>query len=91
MVDYASIEETRRLIRKGRKSDQRFKSLKGCLGSLVKYALVNLIKGWLFMLAIDMAHNHWWYEVPTIGYWWACLIMGLMPNIGYQVSSSEKS
>ena len=40
-------------------------------------ALFALLNGWLLMTLVDVIHNHWTPEVPTIGYWWAVLVMWL--------------
>lgn len=86
-VDYAEVY---RLAKKGRKAEQRGKALAGCLESLVTSVLMTLLKGFLFMVAIGVAHAHWWPAIPTIGFWWSVLFMALLPSFG-STSSKSKS
>ncbi|GAA0738543.1 hypothetical protein Drose_04455 [Dactylosporangium roseum] len=86
-IDYA---EAARLIRKGRKSEQRGKALQGCITGLITFALLSLLKGWLFMLFLDVAHAHWWPAIPTIGYWWSVLLMVLLPSLGSSSSTKRE-
>lgn len=85
-VDYAEVY---RLAKKGRKAEQRGKAIKALLGSLALGAVTALIKGWLFMLAVGVAHAHWVSGLPTIGFWWAVLFMWLMPSIGGRPSTKK--
>lgn len=87
-IDYA---EAARLIRKGRASEKRGKALKGCLGLLVKKISADLMVGWMFMLAVGVAHHEWWPLVPTIGYWWAVLIVLLTRGLFGYGSTSKKA
>jgi len=41
-------------------------------------AVTALAAGWLFMLAVGIAHHEWLPQLPTIGYWWAVLIVSLL-------------
>ena len=36
------------------------------------------LAGWLFMLAVGMAHHEWVPPLPTIGFWWAYLLVLLI-------------
>lgn len=83
-IDYA---EAARLIRKGRRAEQRGKAMEGCVTRLITAVFLAFLKGWLFMLAIGIAHAHWWHAIPTIGYWWSVAFMAVMPSLG---SSSTK-
>lgn len=74
-------DEIIRLIRKGRRAEEIGKVAKGCVSSLVTALLVDLLQGWLLMLAIGIAHDHWWPAIPTIGYWWAFLIVLVTPSL----------
>lgn len=37
------------------------------------------LRGWFLMLTVAVAHAHWWPAIPTVGYWWAVLIMAILP------------
>lgn len=84
-IDYA---EAARLIRKGRRAEKRGKAMAGCIEGLITSVLLTFLKGWLFMLAIGIAHAHWWHSIPTIGFWWSVLFMAVLPSFG---STSTKS
>ncbi len=81
-VDYAEVY---RLAKKGRKAEQRGKALEGCFTALIG----ELLKGWLFMLAIGVAHAHWWPAIPTIGFWWSLLFVWLLPSFGGSPTRSK--
>jgi hypothetical protein len=83
-IDYA---QAARLIKKGRRAEQRGKALEGCITSLITSVLTIFLKGWLFMLAVGIAHEHWVHRLPTIGFWWSVLLMAVLPSFG---SSSTK-
>lgn len=38
------------------------------------------LQPWFFMLAVGVIHAEWWPAVPTIGYWWAWVILWLLNN-----------
>lgn len=74
--------EAARLIRRGRQAEQRATALKGCVTGLISSLLMSLLKGWLFMLAVGVAHAHWLPNLPTIGFWWSVLFIALLPSLG---------
>lgn len=78
-IDYA---EAARLIKKGRRAEQRGKAVNGCLTALGTSVITGFLKGWLFMLAVGIAHAHWVHGLPTIGFWWSVLLMWVMPSLG---------
>jgi hypothetical protein len=86
-INYA---DAARLIRKGRRAELRGAAAKGCIGGLVVGALNTLLKGWLLMLAVAVMHDHWVPALPTIGYWWAVLVMCLLPSLGATPSTKDK-
>lgn len=53
----------------------------GCIAWLVSIpvnAVLALFGGWMLMLAVSVAHDHWVPALPTIGYWWAALLVWLL-------------
>jgi hypothetical protein len=58
------------------------------IGSLVVSALASLLGGWMFMLAIGVAHHEWLPGLPTIGYWWAALLTWLIRSAALTAPSS---
>ena len=65
------------------------KFLGGLLKAIVTSALASLLGGWFLMLAVGVAHDHWISRLPTLGYWWAVLIYGLLPALGGSRSSKD--
>jgi hypothetical protein len=84
-INYA---EAYRLIQRGRRSERRAAALGKFVQGIIVSAMLTFLKGWLFMLAVGVAHAHWWHTIPTIGFWWAVLFMAVMPSLG---STSSKS
>lgn len=85
-IDYA---EVLRLAKKGRKAEQRGAAAKGCFTALITAVALALLRGWMFMLALGIAHNHWWPAIPTIGYWWSVLLLVAVPFGGTTSSKKE--
>lgn len=45
---------------------------------ILYHVLMIFIGGFEFMLAVGIIHHEWLPQLPTIGYWWAVLIVGLL-------------
>ena len=50
------------------------------VGQLV-LALGALSGGFMLMLAVGVAHAEWIRQLPTIGYWWAVLLVYLLRGV----------
>jgi hypothetical protein len=87
-LDYAEVV---RLIRKGRTAEKRGKAVSGCITALIVSYLGALFDGWLLMLAVGIAHAVWWPDVPTIGYWWAVLMVALLRGVFSPVGPVRKN
>jgi Na+-driven multidrug efflux pump len=59
------------------------------IGSLIVSAVVSLLGGWMFMLAVGVAHHEWLPGLPTVGYWWAVLITWLIRSAALTAPSSD--
>lgn len=67
------MSEAVRLIKLGRRAEQRGKVLKGCLKAAFDYVAFTIALRALFLMwAVDVADGVW--HVGTIGYWSACLL-----------------
>lgn len=66
-----------RLVRRGKLSEKRGKALRGFLAIVSLKVARDLMTGWLVMLAVGVARAEWTPALPTIGYWWAALLVAL--------------
>lgn len=41
-------------------------------------SLLSFYGAWMFMLAVGVIHHEWIPACPTIGFWWALLLCGLI-------------
>lgn len=87
-VDYTEVI---RLAKKGRKAEERSKAAWGCVGAMFMAQLTNLYLGWMFMLAVGIAHAEWIPALPTIGYWWSVLLVVMTRGLFAASSSKSKS
>jgi hypothetical protein len=74
-IDYAEVI---RLAGKGRRAEQRGKTFKGCLTLLLQKAFADGVAAWMFMLGVGVAHAEWIHQLPTLGFWWALLLVVLI-------------
>jgi hypothetical protein len=58
-------------------------------GALLTGALVALTNGLFFMLGVGVMHDHWWPQIPTIGYWWAVLTVMLLRGVFSRTPASK--
>lgn len=72
------------VIRRDRARRSRWRKFGTFLSKLFTALLTGfmsaLVGGWMLMLAVAVAHDHWIPQLPTIGYWWAVLIFFLLPT-----------
>lgn len=74
----SNMAEVIRLAQMGKRAEKRGKALKGCLSALLLKASSDLMAGWFLMLAVGIAHAEWLPMLPTIGFWWAVLLVVLL-------------
>jgi len=77
-IDYA---EAARLIRKGRRAEQRGKALEGCITGLITTTIAALSGGFYLMISVGIIHRDWIHALPTIGYWRAVLLVFLLRGV----------
>lgn len=51
------------------------------IAAQIGYVLGALSNGFMLMLAVGVAHAEWIPQLPTIGYWWACLLVYLLHGV----------
>jgi hypothetical protein len=87
-----TMDEAARLIRLGRKAEQRGKAIKGCLTAALKYFGITIaMRAWFLMLALGVIHAEVLPAVQPIGYWWACLLTFLLTTFLPPIHSRTKS
>jgi hypothetical protein len=72
-----NYNEAARLIRMGRRAEKRGKAVQGFVAWLLAKVANDALTGWMLMLAVGVAHADWIHKLPTIGYWWAVLLVAL--------------
>lgn len=82
--------EVLRLAQRGRRAEARGKTLARIAENLVLGFLMALLRGWLFMLAVGVAHAEWLPALPTIGYGTSVLIVALLPYGGRSGTKDER-
>jgi hypothetical protein len=76
LIDIIRRDRSRRTRR------QKFgKAVANIAQTLLTGVLIALLNGLWFMLGVGVIHDHWWPEVPTVGYWWAVLIVALLRGV----------
>lgn len=88
-IDYAEVY---RLAKKGRQAEQRGNTFKGCLTVMLQKAMADGIAGWMLMLAVGVARAEWIRQLPTLGFWWALLLVVLArPLFGGYARANKKN
>ena len=78
------------IIRRDRRRRSRGKAFGKFVTALVGSWLTNLLAGLWLMLAVGIIHHEWIRQCPTIGYWWAVLLVGLLrPALSTATGSKE--
>lgn len=62
--------------------------LAAIISSLFVGALASMLGGWMFMLAVGIAHHEWLPGLPAVGYWWAVLLTWLIRSAALTAPSS---
>lgn len=73
----SDMAEVIRLAKLGHRAEKRSKAAQGCATWLLVSTLDALLGGWMLMLAVGIAHAEWIPALPTIGYWWAVVLVAL--------------
>lgn len=60
------------------------------LVGLLVLVLTSMVFGLFLMLAVGVVHHEWVPSCPTIGYWWACLLAGLIRATLYQLPERDR-
>lgn len=80
------ISEIDRILKAEKRRQKRRKFLVRLVSNYIITALSALLNGWMFMLAIGVIHAEWLRQLPTIGYWWAVLVVYLLSGVFSRVT-----
>lgn len=78
MTTMLNREELVDLVRRGKRAKERGAAVRRVVTRLLAASMITLIGGWELMLAVGLAHAEWVPALPTIGYWWAVLLILLL-------------
>lgn len=81
-VDFAALD---RALNRRRRSQKRLNWLTALLTNL---ALLP-VGAWYVMLAVGIAHHEWLPMLPTLGYWWALILVVLLRSAFATVSPRD--
>jgi hypothetical protein len=76
-----NYSEVVRLVKLGRRAEQRGKAIQGCITALLTSIIAAFFSGWMFMLGVAVLSAHWWSALPTIGYWWSVVAVALLRGV----------
>lgn len=79
-----------KLIRAENKRQARRKAYGRFIQSLITSALITLSHGWLFMLAVGIAHAEWVPALPPIGYGWALVLVALLRGVFSPITKTKE-
>jgi hypothetical protein len=77
------------MVRRDRSRRARRRSFGDFVSAMFVAAVVNLVAGFWFMLAVGVIHHEWSRSCPTIGYWCSVLLVSLLRGAFGQASSSK--
>lgn len=78
MTTMLNREEIVDLVRRGKRAKARGRAAQKIATGLLTSALFALAGGFELMIAVGIAHAEWIRSLPTIGYWWAVLLVTLL-------------
>lgn len=83
------------VVRRDQTRRERRKKIRTATGKAAQFlilaAVMWALRAWVFMLAVAVIHDHWLPNVPTLGFWWAGLIIWLIRGALEQTSKSKKT
>jgi hypothetical protein len=89
MTATISRDDLKDLVRRGRRSRRRSQVIQKIVTVLLVSAGSALLGGWELMLAVGVIHAEWIRQLPTVGYWWAVLVVYLLRGI-FSIPSYSK-
>lgn len=77
----STATEIAALIREKRRREKRRETASFIVARLLFRITSSFLDGWFLMLAVGIAHAYWIPQLPTIGYWWAVVIVALLSGV----------
>lgn len=86
MIPNAKIVD---LLRADTRRRKRRATLADLITAYITSAILALVNGWFLMLAVGVARDEWLTNLPTVGYWWAVLLVYLLQGVFSRVPPSK--
>ena len=71
------------------RSEKLKRALRRLGKTAIEWALTALLRGWLLMLAVGVAHHDWSPRIPPMGFWTAVLLTALYPIAASTIKRGE--
>jgi len=85
----AITTEYEKLLIAENKRTKRRKYLRNVIVGMLASMVCAFSDGWMLMLAVGIAHAEWVPALPTIGYWWAVLIVYLLRGVFSKIAPAR--
>lgn len=79
------------LLRKENKRKKRWAAVERFITATIAGILHAFISGYFLMISVGIAHQHWIPALPTIGYWWAVLLVWLLTGVFSPIKTDKKN
>lgn len=78
------------LIRAKRRRDKFWRAVGRIAVGQLTHAIASLMDGWFLMLGVGVIHARWITALPTVGYWWAVLVVWLLKGVLSRATTAKK-
>lgn len=91
MTAMLNRDELTDLVRRGKRAKSRSQALGKIVTGIFTATLTALLGGFELMIAVGIVHAEWIRTLPTIGYWWAALLVALLRGTFSAAKPSSKA
>ena len=81
MTAMLNRDELTDLVRRGKRAKSRSQALGKIVTGIFTSAAISLMGGFELMIAVGVVHAEWIRTLPTVGYWWAVLLVALLRGV----------
>jgi len=86
-----STSEIGSLMRMKRRRERFWGAISSIISGTIIDVITSLAGGFELMLAVGIIHAEWIPALPTVGYWWACLVVLLLRGTFSRTQPADKS